>query len=475
MKNRSRNLTVALALLVLSTLILQLSTALAAPTVTQVSAGEYHTIFVKSDGSLWGMGDNSYGELGQGFSLGQTNLPLEIINTNVTAIAAGSGHTLFLESNGSLWAMGYNDYGQLGDGTANNHYFPEQIVSSEVTGVAAGYDFSHFTTYTPGERFGLPTYALWAMGDNSSGQLGDNSLEEQDSPEQIQSTEFILDAVTGMPDGYAHSLIVEEGGSLWGTGDDLSRQLGLGESPSNGFFYLTYSEIVSNNVTAAAAGWFHSLFITSAGGGLWAMGDDSHGELGDNSTVQKDSPEQVGFNVTTIAAGNKFSLFIESDGSLWGMGENDSGQLGDGTGIDRHVPVQIAASNVVAIAAGAADGFFIKSDGTLWAMGDNSYGQLGDGTVGFDRLSPVQVVPLVIPQPVMTGVSLANTNLVLSGNNGESGRTYYLLMSKNLAQPLNQWTPIATNFLATDGAFTFTATNTVVPNAPQAFYILQAQ
>ena len=56
----------------------------------------------------------------------------------VTQIAAGGYHSLFLKSDGSLWAMGYNNYGQLGDGTTNNTNHPEQIVASNVTAIAAG-------------------------------------------------------------------------------------------------------------------------------------------------------------------------------------------------------------------------------------------------------------------------------------------------------------------------------------------------
>ena len=47
----------------------------------------------------------------------------------VTKVAAGNMHNLFLKSDGSLWAMGWNANGQLGDGTYNNANRPEQIVS----------------------------------------------------------------------------------------------------------------------------------------------------------------------------------------------------------------------------------------------------------------------------------------------------------------------------------------------------------
>lgn len=77
------------------------------------------------------------------------------------------------------------------------------------------------------------------------------------------------------------------------------------------------------------------------------------------------------------------------------------------------------------------------------------------------------------PQISITGISLSGPDLVINGANGVSGTTNYVLMSSNLAQPRNLWTPIATNILAASGNFTITATNAVDPNAPQRFYLLK--
>lgn len=85
----------------------------------------------------------------------------------------------------------------------------------------------------------------------------------------------------------------------------------------------------------------------------------------------------------------------------------------------------------------------------------------------------------IIPtnQPTITGFSLVTgTNVAISATNGQSGGTYYLLGSTNLATPLSQWVPLATNVIATNGSavngFTFIGTNVVRIGDPQQFYIL---
>ena len=99
-----------------------------AATVTNIAAGYSHSLFIKSDASLWAMGRNAEGELGDGTTTNRTS-PIQIVAGGVVAVAAGGNFSLFLKSDGSLWGMGDNSYGQLGLGGINHTNVPTQIVA----------------------------------------------------------------------------------------------------------------------------------------------------------------------------------------------------------------------------------------------------------------------------------------------------------------------------------------------------------
>jgi formylglycine-generating enzyme required for sulfatase activity/alpha-tubulin suppressor-like RCC1 family protein len=323
-----------------------------------------HTLFIKSDGSLWSMGNNGIGQLGDGTTTNRTS-PVKVVDSGVAQVATAYGRSLFLKSDGSLWAMGQNGFGQLGDGTTTNKLSPVKVVESGVIQIAAGENHSLFLKSDG---------SLWAMGQNGSGQLGDGTTTNKLSPVKVVDS-----GVTQIAAGLAHSLFLKADGSLWGMGWDYDGLLG-GDQPIN---HLTPIQILASGVTQIAASIAHSLYLKSDGT-LWIMGEGDVGNPGGSGM-------QVETDVIQIAAGGGYSLFTKSDGSLWAMGRNGFGQLGDGTTTNRNFPVQVVDSGVAQIAAILYHSLFLKSDGSLWAMGGNNGGELGDGTTT-DRTSPVKIV-----------------------------------------------------------------------------------
>ena len=103
-------------------------------------------------------------------------------------------------------------------------------------------------------------------------------------------------------------------------------------------------------------------------------------------------------------------------------------------------------------------------------MGASDQGQLGDGIpLNFTNRPEL----MVGAPPILSGITLAGTNLVFKGINNVAGSTNYVLMTTDFTLPKSQWTRIQTNLLSALGRFTITVTNTVNASIPGRFYLLQ--
>lgn len=149
-------------------------------------------------------------------------------------------------------------------------------------------------------------------------------------------------------------------------------------------------------VTSVAAGDGHFLALANAAD-LFAWGSNSHGQLGDGTTISRATPAKVIFppsvtSITQIAAGALHSLAVTNDG-LYAWGHNSQGDLGDGTTVNRVLPVKVelpaSVTWISSLSAGFMDSFAVTNDG-LYAWGYNFFGQLGDDTT-LDKVTPVKI------------------------------------------------------------------------------------
>jgi hypothetical protein len=204
-------------------------------TVIQVAIGGGHSLVVTSSGQLYAFGDNHYGELGSTTNNGtDTPIPTPTLvalpgeSGAVTQVAAGQGHSLVVTSSGQLYAFGYDEYGQLGsvnilpgqpNPTPTLVGLPGEI--GIVTQVAAG-QFHSLAATSSGQ--------LYAFGYNESGQLGsttNNGTTTQTPTPTLVALPGESGAVTQIAAGGDHSLAVTSSGQLYAFGDNARGELGL--------------------------------------------------------------------------------------------------------------------------------------------------------------------------------------------------------------------------------------------------------
>ncbi|NIL56672.1 Ig-like domain repeat protein [Salinispora arenicola] len=288
----------------------------------------------------------------------------------------------------AVLAWGDNYYGQLGDGTTNNYRtvpIPVGLPKGTEVTAAAGGDAHSLAVTSAG--------TVLAWGRNAVGQLGDGTAINRSTPVDVRLPPGIT--VTAVAAGFNHSLAVTSAGTVFAWGDNSTGQLGDG-TRTNRSTPVAVSFPPGTVITAVAAGGLHSLALTSAGT-VFAWGDNSSAQLGDGSTTNRSTPVVVGLPVgtivTAIAGGGSHSLAVTSAGNARAWGNNFVGQLGDGSNINRDASVHVRlppGTTVTAVAGGLTHSLALTSVGTVLSWGSNNWGQLGDGTAR-DRNTPGSV------------------------------------------------------------------------------------
>ena len=233
---------------------------------------------------------------------------------------------------------------------------------------------------------------LWLWGFNFSGQLGDNSVTHRSSPVQTVAGGTNWKQVSC--GGYAHTAAIKTDGTLWLWGDNTYGQLGDNTTTNRSSPVQTIAAGITWK--QVSAGHAHTAAIKTDGT-LWLWGYNFLGQLGDNTIISKSSPVQIASGGTTwkqVNSGYYHTAGIKNDGSLWLWGDNSYGQLGDNTIISKSSPVQTISGGATWKQVACNYWYTsaaIKIDGTLWTWGYGGYGELGNNS-SFNYSSPIQTV-----------------------------------------------------------------------------------
>ena len=137
--------------------------------------------------------------------------------------------------------------------------------------------------------------------------------------------------------------------------------------------------------------------VTTAGG-VKCWGKNEFGQLGDGTYANKNTPVDViglSSGVIGLGAAEAHTCALTTAGGVKCWGKNDHGQLGDGTLADKNTPVDVSglSSDVMAVSANGFHSCALTTAGGVKCWGYNEFGQLGNGTYE-DKKTPFDVSSL---------------------------------------------------------------------------------
>ena len=358
---------------------------------------------------LYGWGENEFGQLGNGLSGNgvstPTPTPTQIApGVQFSSVASGGAHTLALTKSGTVFAWGSNGHGQLGTGSLTSATTPQAVTvpGGPVVAIAAGSNFS-LALDASGQ--------VYAWGAGLSGQLGDASNANVDSPVQVQLPVGIT--ATLIAAGGDHALVLDSNGDLYAWGSNFAGQLGNNSMTASNVPVAVLPPTAGTvSYTAIAAGTAHSLAIATTGA-AYAWGSNASGQLGDGvlgeQNLRPDSfvPTQVsmpaGITITQIAAGASHSIALGNDGHVYDWGSNVFGQLGFNLGVGLPVDSDIPSTptglppvtTFVGVAAGSGSSYALSTAGVMWGWGSDFSDQLGydyNGSANSTNAWPPQAI-----------------------------------------------------------------------------------
>lgn len=356
-------------------------------------AGFEHTLAITKDGEVFGWGSNTSGAYGNGTTASMQLPGKTAMDKSFTSFSA-SKHVLAIEENTNyLWGWGFSYTGELGQGMppALNTPSPVQIIANDTVdqfkmAFAGGTKSIMIDEYDH----------AWVCGDIYGGQIGTTVAPGPPafSPVQVSITDgetTIETFATGAAGDANNSALIDMDGNLWVTGINSKGLMGDG---TVGASSLWKKVNIMDGETAVkfstvAIGLNHILALDTEGN-IWAWGDDSKGQVGDNdgSYYTNSTPEKILDNSNGawkyIAAYANVSLAIDANDKLFGWGDAKNGMLGAITGDENGIvgaPTAILSGKSFVSTSTASGAFtaLLDTDGVIYTSGRNSSSQLGNG------------------------------------------------------------------------------------------------
>lgn len=186
-----------------------------------VSCGASHTLFLTTDGKIQGFGDNDLGQLGDG-SFADKATPVAVggllVGKTITKFLAAGYRSMALCSDGTLYGWGDNAYGQCGNGATEKLNTPTLVTKN---GALAGKTIVDFAISANHTLILCSNGDIVSFGYNADGQLGNGASAFSTTKLKVNyPTVYADDSIVSIAAHDKFSAVCTQGGKVvaWGNG-----------------------------------------------------------------------------------------------------------------------------------------------------------------------------------------------------------------------------------------------------------------
>jgi alpha-tubulin suppressor-like RCC1 family protein len=255
-------------------------------------------------------------------------------------------HTLAVKSDGTVWAWGWDQYGALGNGIDDANF--DYPVPVQVLGV------NNPIMVTAGYLFGvalLQDHTLVAWGNNLDGTIGDGTTTNRLTAVPVPG----IDKVIWVSAGWTHVVAIRADGTVWTWGQNIWNGAfdmcngvfcgygKLGDGTTNDHY--SPKQLAGLSGAIMALGGDASTAVLLRDGTAWTFGSNGAGQLGVPGINQSLVPVQVQglCHAVYIMTRDFHNEAVCQDGTLWSWGSGDNGELGNYTNSNSVTPVEVKA------------------------------------------------------------------------------------------------------------------------------------
>lgn len=309
------------------------------------------SLALDQNGKLWSWGDDTNGQLGRGdpalcpgSTTNRCRLDIGQISglDNIVAVSAGYRHTLALRADGTVWGFGLNTNGQLGDGSSTTRSVPVQV--RWATAHAAKVGAIVQVSASASSSYALDNKGqVWAWGRNQYANLGLGTVNTDVNSTPVLVPMPVGVKITAIANGRDHVIALTDSGKVYAWGLNATSQVGFsgykykgttGEWPSLVISPRSLPALETNPAVEVYANG-NTSYVRRADGKLypWGMYGATEG-TGATIYADLDEPEDRLPSLTGIrdlAVGALHQVALDGDGKLFTWGWSFEGSLGGGS------------------------------------------------------------------------------------------------------------------------------------------------